>query len=470
MRHRDEVRDPSILPMTPRSQSLRGNLEARSEGPALVEQARPFNTPARAIARRRGMVEPAGNISISWGPESEQLARRWGAVAFTIGSTVHADLDRWRPETPVGDFVLAHEIRHAADQRDENQRLGLLSEAEFRRQLGARPEQAVVIDALFANPSFLLLWDYLRSCAASPGQDLGPLELLVTPGLRIGGVERFGGYNPFTRTLEINPTKAEHVRNPQELVDTIVHEVIHAVFDLEGACVAAGSPPAPLAGAATVAPRTGALPPLGQGLAGPGASDPCREEIDINAQAQRIVTDIIRETSGTTRIGFPTLTFLNEVLRDDPAARTAYDACRGPACAVANPLLRQRAIARCSVEVLGMFMTGDLLPTRVMFDFDSRAIRPDAASALELVGIFMRTHASTHVILEGHADPRGDAAYNERLGRERAESVRKFLVAQGVPAGQIDAATTFGERIPISTRPTEHFQDRRVELIFLSGP
>ena len=43
----------------------------------------------------------------------------------------------------------------------------------------------------------------------------------MTPGLKMRGVERFGGYFLGSHTLEINPTKPEHVANPEELVDTI---------------------------------------------------------------------------------------------------------------------------------------------------------------------------------------------------------------------------------------------------------
>jgi len=450
-----------------------GNQRSLQAHGIVRDPIRDFSGPARAIAQRTGADEPAADVRVTWGPESRSAVQRHGAVAMTIGSVIVADTDRWPPGTPHGDWVLAHEIEHTIEQQGRDPQLALLTEAEFRRQLGARPEQAVVIDALFLNPSFRLLWDYLGSCGALPAQDQGPVRLLVTPGLGLksGGVERFGGYQPGPRILEVNPTKEEHVRNPQELVDTIVHEVIHAVFDLESVCVAAGSPPAPLRGAATVPPTSGGLPPLSPTLPGPGASNPCGESIDINVQAQEIITGIIQETSRSTRIGVPTLTFLNDLVRSDPAAEAAYDTCRRPACALANPLMRQAAISRCSLDVIGTFVTGDQLPSRVLFDFDSRLIRSDAETALDITAIFMRTHSTTHVILEGHADPTGPAAYNERLAKQRAESVARFLIAHGVPASQIDAVTSAGERQPISAAPAEHFQDRRVELIFSSvGP
>ncbi|MGB7216679.1 MAG: OmpA family protein, partial [Gammaproteobacteria bacterium] len=48
------------------------------------------------------------------------------------------------------------------------------------------------------------------------------------------------------------------------------------------------------------------------------------------------------------------------------------------------------------------------------------------------------------VMLEGHADSRGDAAYNEALSAARAEHVRQIFIDAGVPAERI-AVTAEGE-------------------------
>jgi hypothetical protein len=45
---------------------------------------------------------------------------------------------------------------------------------------------------------------HLKMCGALPAKDLGSFALMVTPGVVIRGVVRFGGYNSATRTLEIN--------------------------------------------------------------------------------------------------------------------------------------------------------------------------------------------------------------------------------------------------------------------------
>lgn len=318
------------------------------------------------------------------------------------------------------------------------------------------------------------MWTYLRRCAATPRADLGPLHLAVTPGLRIGGVERFGGYDPVRRTLEINPTKPEHQDNPTELVDTITHELIHAVDDLQPACRAAGSGPAPLAGAATAsAPSrasvagTAAEQRLNRDQ-GPGASDPCGEFIDINAAAQNIIVDVMRDNVQVATIGRPTVTFVNVIIRRDPAAMTFYESCRTAACRLSGGA-RQQSLGKCSAETIGRFippgMTDALLPGRLHFDHGISRLRGDDAATLDLVGIFLVAHPGSRVSLVGHADPTGPASVNRRLGLARANEIRRRLLAAGVPPGQIISVTSRGSADRLSSGPDTFWKDRRVEVL-----
>jgi outer membrane protein OmpA-like peptidoglycan-associated protein len=349
-----------------------------------------------------------------------------------------------------------------------------LSEGDFRTQLGSTPQQRGAISALFGNATFLALWNYLRTCGATPKADLGPLHLAVTPGLQSSGVERFGGYDPVSRTLEINPTKPEHRDNPTELVDTITHELIHAVDDLQPDCVAAGSGPAPLAGGAT------ATPPARASVAGtaaeqalnvsqgPGASDPCGEFIDINAAAQNIVIAVMRDNVQVATVGRPTVTFVNVIIRRDPAALTFYETCRTAACGRSGGA-RRAALAHCSAETIGRFIPPDLtdalLPSRLHFDHGVSQLRADDSATLELIGIFLLAHPASRVRLVGHADPTGSTSVNVAFGQARANEIRRRLRAAGVPSGQITSVTSRGSADRLSTGPDTFWQDRRVEVL-----
>ena len=51
---------------------------------------------------------------------------------------------------------------------------------------------------------------------------------------------------------------------------------------------------------------------------------------------------------------------------------------------------------------------------------------------------YLEFKPDTHLILQGHADPRGGPEYNKALSDRRVERTKVFLVAQGVDAGHIE--------------------------------
>ena len=64
--------------------------------------------------------------------------------------------------------------------------------------------------------------------------------------------------------------------------------------------------------------------------------------------------------------------------------------------------------------------------------------------------------------LVGHTDPRGAAEYNDKLGLERAERVKRYLVTQGIEAERIQTAT-HGEDNS-SNDPDKWPRDRHVQV------
>jgi hypothetical protein len=346
------------------------------------------------------------NVRIHADAAAAKAAQEIDAVAFTHGTHIFFGKGQYSPESQQGRGILAHELTHVVQQsrpgfssvgkhgehglgpREQGSRdsgaaaagnakasdgscrgaLMRLTPAEFQKQLGATADQKTAIATLFANKTFLGLWSYLKGCTLSQQGDLGPLTLKVSPGLKIRGVERYGGYDHSARTLEINPTKPEHKANTAELVDTIVHELIHAVDDLADDCKKAGAGTAPLAGAATsTAPSRASVAGTPQEKQlmldqGPGASNPCEEFLDINKAAQQMVIQIIRENIQVAKVGRPTVVFVNEILRQDPKAMKAYVACRDAACAKSKPEDQQKEMAACSADIIARFMPKSLTP------------------------------------------------------------------------------------------------------------
>lgn len=74
-------------------------------------------------------------------------------------------------------------------------------------------------------------------------------------------------------------------------------------------------------------------------------------------------------------------------------------------------------------------------------------------------------------VIEGHADGRGPAALNERIARQRAATVRDFLVDRGIDPARLEIRS-FGEDRPVFPNNTlENFRkNRRIEIVRRYAP
>ena len=62
---------------------------------------------------------------------------------------------------------------------------------------------------------------------------------------------------------------------------------------------------------------------------------------------------------------------------------------------------------------------------------------------------YLKYKPEAHLILGGHADPRGSDEYNKALTERRVERTKRFLVEHGVPADRIDTRS-FGKEDQLS--------------------
>ena len=86
---------------------------------------------------------------------------------------------------------------------------------------------------------------------------------------------------------------------------------------------------------------------------------------------------------------------------------------------------------------------------------------------IKTVANFMGENPDYSVILEGHTDSTGSAAYNQKLSERRAAAVAGALQNFGVDAGKI-SSVGYGESQPIATNATKEgrAQNRRVDAKF----
>jgi len=101
----------------------------------------------------------------------------------------------------------------------------------------------------------------------------------------------------------------------------------------------------------------------------------------------------------------------------------------------------------------------------VNFDFDKSNIRPVDVPILEEAVKTLTESGLPAVIAIGHTDSIGTEQYNQRLSERRADSVRAWLIAHGIPADKITAEGR-GESDPVASNETAdgRAQNRRVEL------
>ena len=83
----------------------------------------------------------------------------------------------------------------------------------------------------------------------------------------------------------------------------------------------------------------------------------------------------------------------------------------------------------------------------IYFEFDQSDIPQRYHDLLRAHARYLSENPGTSVTIEGHADERGSREYNIALGEGRADSVRRFLQAEGAGGGQI-TTISYGEERP----------------------
>ena len=103
----------------------------------------------------------------------------------------------------------------------------------------------------------------------------------------------------------------------------------------------------------------------------------------------------------------------------------------------------------------------------IYFEYDSSDIRPQFIDILRAHASYISSNPGVSVTLDGHTDERGTREYNLALGDSRADTVGRFLLAEGVPDGRI-RTMSYGEERPADPGHTESSWElnRRVELVY----
>ena len=186
------------------------------------------------------------------------------------------------------------------------------------------------------------------------------------------------------------------------------------------------------------------------------------------------------------------------VMKDEPTVKKTEDAARldaeraakeKAATELAEKEAREREAARIKEEEARKAkekefekslvakkqpgIEGEVLESKLLkdiyFNYDKYDIRPEDLQVMkDNAGLLMK-YPSVKIQIEGHCDERGTAEYNLALGERRAESAKKYLISQGVPANRL-STISYGKEMPVDPRHNEEAwaKNRRSHLVILS--
>ena len=108
------------------------------------------------------------------------------------------------------------------------------------------------------------------------------------------------------------------------------------------------------------------------------------------------------------------------------------------------------------------------LEEMILFAFDRSALTDDTGANLAAKAEIMKRDPGITLLIEGHADERGNSAYNVRLGQRRADAVLGFFTGEehGLDTARFTVESR-GEDDPLEPAPTpvgELSRNRRVEF------
>ena len=102
----------------------------------------------------------------------------------------------------------------------------------------------------------------------------------------------------------------------------------------------------------------------------------------------------------------------------------------------------------------------------INFDTNKWELKEDGLATVREIVAMLKTAPTLKLSIEGHTDNVGSSAANKVLAENRAKSVMKAIVEDGIPPGRLMAAG-FGQEVPVADNRTEEgrAKNRRVELV-----
>lgn len=164
---------------------------------------------------------------------------------------------------------------------------------------------------------------------------------------------------------------------------------------------------------------------------------------------------------------------------DAARAQASAEAQRATTAAEEADRLRQQAVADKNAlreQLLQQF--NSILQTRetprglvinmsdVLFDVGRYTLKEDARLKLARLSGIVMSHPGLNLRVEGYTDSTGTDAFNQKLSEQRADTVRQFLMTQGL-APDLITSVGYGPQFPVASNDTSagRAMNRRVEMV-----
>ena len=86
---------------------------------------------------------------------------------------------------------------------------------------------------------------------------------------------------------------------------------------------------------------------------------------------------------------------------------------------------------------------------RVFFETDSTELTVQSRATIDKQAQWLQQYGNYTFTIEGHADERGTREYNIALGARRAQTVRDYLAARGIPVSRM-RTISYGKERPVA--------------------
>jgi OOP family OmpA-OmpF porin len=104
----------------------------------------------------------------------------------------------------------------------------------------------------------------------------------------------------------------------------------------------------------------------------------------------------------------------------------------------------------------------------VIFDIAKATLRNESLPTLDAVAAILHREATIRVEIRGHINAQSGPAYGRKLSQQRAQSVMRYLLNQGVARERL-SAKGYEDNVPLFDPKTEEgrIKNRRIEFIIV---